>query len=198
MLGNHTSSDSKAHNPEPQSRSNPGNRAARRPSTRTDSSEGASRNDQNIPPDEEISLDGFADSLQRLGQALADADVRPQCIPRLLTRFSAERIEANLKLYHQRAPSVERPGAWLYSAITQGYALPSSCQRDSPHGSKSSERTEGFLPEPGTKVSKNRKQALIRKGLATEEDFDKFADYYDPDRKQHFYRLEKETTGGHR
>jgi hypothetical protein len=128
--------------------------------------------------------------------------VRPRCVPALLTRFSAGRIEANLQLYRRRAPAVQKPGAWLYAAITQGFALPSpkeTAQKETgteraPSGSSSDTNQDGdssFLPEPGEKVSETLRRELIREGLAREEDFDKFNDYDDPDRKQHFFQLEK-------
>lgn len=143
-------------------------------------------------------LNGFSERLQALGKTLAGAGVRPRCLPQLLTRFSAERIEANLQLFRRRAPTVERPGAWLYAAITQGFVLPSPERTGSneKHSGRSNdtsgnENSSSFLPEPGEKVSETFKRELIRKDLAGEEDFDKFSDYADPDRKQHFFRLGK-------
>lgn len=141
--------------------------------------------------EEELDLDPFSKQLQALGQFLETAGVRPRCIPRLLTRFSAKRIEANIQLYRHRAPSVDRPGAWLYTAITEGYALPSPSQSESSGRESRSEAQDSLLPESGTKVSETRKRDLIRQGLAQEADFDKFNDYDNPDRKQHFFRLEK-------
>jgi hypothetical protein len=128
--------------------------------------------------------------------------VRPRCVPGLLTRFSAGRIEANLQLYRRRAPAVQKPGAWLYAAITQGFALPSPKEaapkeigtEGAPSGRSGYTNQDGdssFLPEPGEKVSETLRRELIREGLAREEDFDKFNDYDDPDRKQHFFQLEK-------
>jgi hypothetical protein len=128
--------------------------------------------------------------------------VQPRCVPGLLTRFSAGRIEANLQLYRQRAPAVQKPGAWLYSAITQGFALPSPKEtapkeigtEGAPSGRSGYANQDGdrsFIPEPGEKVSETLRRELIREGLAREEDFDKFSDYDDPDRKQHFFQLEK-------
>jgi len=150
----------------------------------------------------DIDLSRFAERLQELGEILISVGVRPRCVPGLLTRFSAGRIEANLQLYRRRAPAVEKPGAWLYAAITQGFALPSpkktaseeTSTEEAPSG-RPSETNQGggssFLPEPGEKVSETLRRELIREGLAREEDFDKFSDYDDPDRKQHFFQLEK-------
>jgi hypothetical protein len=149
----------------------------------------------------DIDLSGFSERLQGLGETLMNAGVRPRCVPALLTRFSAGRIEANLQLYRRRAPAVQKPGAWLYAAITQGFALPSqeTAQKEigteeAPSGRSSDTNQDGdssFLPEPGEKVSETLRRELIREGLAREEDFDKFSDYDDPDRKQHFFQLEK-------
>jgi hypothetical protein len=137
-----------------------------------------------------------------------NAGVWPKAATKLLRRFSEERIRANFALFRQRAPSIKRPGAWLRKAITEGYALPSPSGRagqsgfsgresppDSPASrvdDESGARSAGghSLPEPGTKVSETRRRSLIRKGLATETDFDKFADYDDPERLQHFFQLE--------
>jgi hypothetical protein len=149
----------------------------------------------------DIDLSGFSERLQGLGETLMNVGVRPGCVPGLLTRFSAGRIEANLQLYRRRAPAVEKPGAWLYTAITQGFALPSqkiaseeTGTEGASSGSSSDTNQDGhssFLPEPGEKVSETLRRELIREGLAREEDFDKFNDYDDPDRKQHFFQLEK-------
>jgi hypothetical protein len=150
----------------------------------------------------DIDLSGVSERLQGLGETLMNVGVRPRCVPALLTRFSAGRIEANLQLYRRRAPAVQKPGAWLYAAITQGFALPSpkeTAQKETgteraPSGSSSDTNQDGdssFLPEPGEKVSETLRRELIREGLAREEDFDKFNDYDDPDRKQHFFQLEK-------
>jgi len=149
----------------------------------------------------DIDLSGFSKRLQDLGEVLMNVGVRARCVPGLLTRFSAGRIEANLQLFRQRAPAVKKPGAWLYAAITQGFALPSP-EGIASTGSKgdSSNRSEyraggtnghSSLPQPGEKVSETLRRELIREGLAREEDFDKFSDYADPDRKQHFFQLEK-------
>jgi hypothetical protein len=164
------------------------------------------------------SLGEFPERLQSLGKALMNAGVWPEAATKLLRRFSEERIRANFALFRERAPSVKRPGAWLRKAITEGYALPSPSGRagqsgfsdrgsppDSPasrvddeggaHSAGGDHASGNYaggqsLPEPGTKVSETRRRSLIRKGLATEADFDKFADYDDPERLQHFFQLE--------
>jgi hypothetical protein len=151
---------------------------------------------------DDIDLSGFSERLQELGEILTNVGVRPRCVPALLTCFSARRIEANLQLYRRRAPAVQKPGAWLYAAITQGFALPSPKEaapketgtEGAPSGRSSETNPDGdnsFLPEPGEKVSETLRRELIREGLAREEEFDKFNDYDDPDRKQHFFQLEK-------
>jgi hypothetical protein len=130
--------------------------------------------------------------------------VRPRATAQLLSRHSPERIRANFDLYRQRAAEIRRPGAWLYVAIRDGYALPrpeagdwgekSIPEADSgdSSGEKRGPGSPSSLPEPGTKVSETRKRELIARGMATDADFEKFADYDDePDRKQHFFQLEK-------
>jgi hypothetical protein len=130
--------------------------------------------------------------------------VRPKATAQLLSRHSPERIRANFDLYRQRAAEIRRPGAWLFVAIRDGYALPRPEAGDwgekplpegdsgGSSGEKSRPGSPSSLPEPGTKVSEIRKRELIARGLATDADFDKFADYdRQPDKKQHFYRHEK-------
>jgi len=53
-------------------------------------------------------------------------------IAELLSRFSTERIRANFQLYRRRAAeqTIRKPGAWLWKAITDGYALPNSSRSD--------------------------------------------------------------------
>jgi hypothetical protein len=132
---------------------------------------------------------------RQLAKKLANVGVWAGRIAELLSRFSLGRIRANFQLYRYRAASVERPGAWLYSAVTQGYALPSSGNEPSSKTASSKQsgppdEQGGALPDLGAKVSDTRKRELIRAGLATEKEFDKFKDFDDPDRKQHFYCLE--------
>jgi len=151
----------------------------------------------------EIDLTGFSDRKRELGQKLANVGVWPRRIPELLGRYSAERIEANFQLYRKRAQQVKKSGAWLATAIEEGYVLPSPTDESSTDGSPSdgspSEPTSSSsarqgsqqaesraapanppdgesapaLPEPGTKVSQERKEALIETGRAEQADFDR-------------------------
>ncbi|PQJ26721.1 hypothetical protein BSZ35_19210 [Salinibacter sp. 10B] len=152
-----------------------------------------------------IDLTDFSEQKRQLGQKLANAGVWPSSIPELLARHSAQRIEANFELFRERAPSVKNQGAFLRAAIEEGYALPSPSSCPSETGEKTSaedharrDEADGrsiadatALPQPGTKVSEAKKQQLIEEGLATEADFEKFADYDDPTELQHFFRVEK-------
>ena len=149
---------------------------------------------------EEIDLTGFSDRKRALGQKLANAGVWPRRIPELLARYSADRIEANFQLNRKRAEQVRESGAWLAAAIEEGFALPSPPEgspsepsaETSPDGEDSAKgRSKAGLPAPGTKVSDIRKRKLLETGLATEADFDRFADYDDPTCKQHFFRVDK-------
>jgi hypothetical protein len=152
----------------------------------------------------QVSLTGFSDRKQELGQKLANAGIWPSAIPELLGRFSTGRIEANFELFRKRAPEVQNQGAWLRTAIEEGYALPSSVSSKEETSSEETPSARGSdgdrkngnsppksVPEPGTKVSETRRRELIRRGLATEADFDRFAHYDDPKELQHFFQLEK-------
>ena len=137
---------------------------------------------------EDLGLTGFSDRKRALGQKLANAGVWPRRIPELLGRYSADRIEANFQLYRKRAQQVKKSGAWLAAAIEGGYALPSPSEGSpskapggdpeaAPSGAERPTSADGesapALPEPGTKVSQERKDALIRAGQAEREDFDR-------------------------
>jgi hypothetical protein len=137
---------------------------------------------------------GLPPEKRDLAEKLQNVGVWAGRIAEILIRFSLSRIRANFELYRQqdREQRSRKPGAWLHQATTDGYALSSSDESDLPGQQDGSENgtQDGTLPEAGEKVSERRKRALIRKGLATGEDFDKFADYDDADQKQHFFRLE--------
>jgi len=143
---------------------------------------------------EDLNLTGFSDRKRALGQKLANAGVWPRRIPELLGRYSAERIEANFQLYRKRAQQVKKSGAWLAAAIERGYVLPSPTDGSPSDGSPSEPtsasptepRTQQAespdspggksvpaLPEPGTKVSQERKETLIQTGQAERADFDR-------------------------
>ena len=79
------------------------------------------------PPD----FRGLPSEKQDLAEKLSDVSVWAGRIAELLSRFSAKRIWANFQLYRQRAAeqTIRKPGAWLWKAITDGYAL-SDCNLD--------------------------------------------------------------------
>jgi hypothetical protein len=125
-----------------------------------------SRNSQQKPPD----LSEFSPEQQDLGQILANVGVWPGRIIEVLTRYSASRIRANFQLFRQRNNNrgdIHSPGAWLYKAITQGYALPSSSQApNEPDGSSN----RSSLPSLSHKhiVSEAEKDACVASGIAEE------------------------------
>lgn len=137
---------------------------------------------------EDMNLTGFTNRLRVLGQTLADRGVWPRRIPRLLRKYSADRIQKNIALLRERGSQVQNTGAWLYAAITDGYALPSP-EEDGESGSANGTGTETGLPnlEHRTKVTENEKMKYLRRGLASEEDFHRFKADVDPDQKQHIY-----------
>jgi hypothetical protein len=184
------SGNSAVRGPKPPSQGSPGRSAPgfRPGETRSgrDSHRGPRGADQGSSGD--LNLTGFSRRKRALGQKLVNAGVWPRRIPELLGRYSAERIEANFQLYRKRARQVKKSGAWLAAAIEGGYALPSPSDGSPPKapdgdpeaassGAESPISTDRgsapSLPEPGTKVSQERKDALIRAGLAAEEDFDR-------------------------
>lgn len=87
----------------------------------------------------------------------------------MLSRFSTQRIRANFRLYHRRAAeeTIRKPGAWLYTAITEGYALPDS-NTDEPESSRSP--APGPLPclEHKETVSEAKKDAYVAQGMGEE------------------------------
>jgi hypothetical protein len=197
----------------------PSDRVARNPSegsNRTASQDASEANPQ------EADFSSLPPEKRPLAEKLQNVGVWTGRIAEVLNRFSTDRIRSNFDLYRCRAAeqTIRNPGAWLYQAITEGYALPHSSSHpkggnqlenaSSPNSQASNQgkptaksaRTEkdsslskpdsnpSMLPEPGSKVSETLKRELIQAGLAAEEEFDKFHDFDDPDRKQHFYRIE--------
>jgi len=171
------------------------------PSSAKPPSSSANRSSKHSETEPGTDLTGFSDRKQDLGQKLANVGVWPRRIPELLRRYSAERIEANFELFRRRTQSevIQKPGAWLATAIDQGYALPGLASGQEPSGEdqaedsrrKNSSTQDPGLPAPGTKVTENRKQQLLTANVAEKEDFDRFARPGDPSQRQHFYRVDK-------
>ncbi len=101
---------------------------------------------------------------QELAQKLANVGVWAGRIAELLSRFSCSRIRANFQLYRRRAPeqTIRKPGAWLYEAVTEGYALQSSGE-DGPGGPSK----ESSLPslEHKETVSRAEKEEYTAQGI---------------------------------
>jgi len=139
-------------------------------------------------------LSDFSAKKQKLGRKLINAGVWPERAKECLRRYSAARIESNFKLYRDRKNSSKGPrpkddGAWLCAAITDGYAS-NSCHSESyqsnssahggPHtageqeGGSEAPPDSTASPEHKQKISPREKATLIRKDLASEEDFHRF------------------------
>jgi hypothetical protein len=101
-----------------------------------------------------------------LAEKLSNVGIWTGRIAEVLSRFSTERIRANFQLYRQRASgqAIRRPGAWLYKAITDGYALPDS-NLSEPEGSGAA--VPGSLPalEHKETLSEAKKDEYVAQGL---------------------------------
>ncbi len=101
---------------------------------------------------------------QELAQKLSNVGVWAGRIAELLSRFSCGRIRANFQLYRRRAAeqTIRKPGAWLYEAITEGYALQPSGEEGSGGPSK-----ESSLPslEHKETVSRAEKEEYTAQGI---------------------------------
>jgi len=105
---------------------------------------------------------------QDLAEKLRNVGVWAGRIADLLSRFSPRRIRANFELYRRRAAqqTIRKPGAWLYEAIAEGYALPGV--ESGPEGRTAEE--SGPRPTPGHKetLSEAKKDAFVAEGLDEE------------------------------
>ncbi|MCS3639204.1 replication protein [Salinibacter ruber] len=101
---------------------------------------------------------------QDLAQKLANVGVWAGRIAELLSRFSCSRIRANFQLYRRRAAeqTIRKPGAWLYKAITEGYALQPS--REESPGGPSKESSLPSLEHKET-VSRAEKEKYTAQGI---------------------------------
>ena len=204
---------SKSPNPEEQTASNGPNAMPEsqsqglqgRPTKKTGPDEEArsDRGKKSSGSEPEASLIGFSDRKRELGQALVDAGVWRGPALELLRRFSAERIAANLKRARRKRHQIADLGAWLYTAISEGYALPSpgseaseqapegnsKSTQDNADSSDSEQENSSQLPPLShkQKVSTTQLKAYVREGTASPDDFHRFADPGDPEVKQHIY-----------
>jgi hypothetical protein len=99
---------------------------------------------------------------RELAQKLANVGVWAGKIAEVLSRFSAERIRTNFQLYRRRTAEQEIRchGAWLYQAITEGYALPNS---DTPETS-----ANNSAPDHKETVSEEEKKIYTNRGVPKE------------------------------
>ncbi|MFB6280376.1 MAG: hypothetical protein ABEK75_12790 [Salinibacter sp.] len=101
-----------------------------------------------------------------LAEKLANVGVWAGRIAEILSRFSTDRIRANFQLYRRRAAeqTIRKPGAWLYAAITDGYALPDADSEGTPDGKSAS---HGSLPplEHKETLSEVKKDAYVAQGI---------------------------------
>ena len=110
---------------------------------------------------------------QDLAEKLSNVGIWAGRIAEVLSRFSTERIRANVQLYRRRAAeqTIRKPGAWLYKAITDGYALPGSSTGKPEDKPESSETTApGALPplQHEETVSEAKKDAYVAQGTDEE------------------------------
>jgi hypothetical protein len=110
---------------------------------------------------------------QDLARKLSNVGVWAGRIADLLSRFSRGRIEANFQLYRQRAQeqTIRKPGAWLYEAITDGYALPNGDALPGAQPGQSEEGSAGgpgrmALPDHKETVSEAKKDAYLAQGVS--------------------------------
>ena len=118
------------------------------------------------PPD----FTGLSPEKRDLAEKLSNVGIWAGRIAEVLSRFSTGRIRANFYLYRRRSAeqAIRKPGAWLYKAITDGYALLDS-NADKPKGSEPA--APGSLPplEHKDTVSEAKKDAYVTQGTSEEQ-----------------------------
>jgi hypothetical protein len=118
------------------------------------------------PPD----LGDLPPEQQAVAEKLANVGLWPERIAEVLKRFCPGRIEANFQLFRQRAAeqTLHSPGAWLYRAITQGFAGYTAGEAPSgaSGGSVPPSGEEGALPplSDRSRVSEAVKSAYVQRG----------------------------------
>lgn len=104
-----------------------------------------------------------------LAEKLSNVGIWAGRIAEVLSRFSTQRIQANFQLYRRRSAeqTIRKPGAWLYKAIAEGYALPDS-KLDEPERRAST--ATGTLPplEHKDTLSEAKKDAYVVQGIGEE------------------------------
>ena len=102
---------------------------------------------------------------------LGNVGVWPERIAEVVSRYSTGRIEANFQLFRRRMQEEEirNPAAWLYRAITQGYAgyTAADAAPGAPDPPQTDSGDEEALPplSDRTRVSEAVKAAYVRRGV---------------------------------
>lgn len=137
------------------------NTSKQKQSNSEDPAQPEQRNQETSEPD----FSDLPPEKRELAQKLANVGVWPRRIAEVLSHYSKERIRANFQLYRRRAAenTIHSGGAWLYQAITEGYALPSS-QGENRNSRLSSQQA----PEHKEIVSEEEKEAYINRGVPEE------------------------------
>ncbi len=141
----------------------PANNTSGQPAASETTDKTSGSNTKVPPPD----FTGLPPEKRDLADKLSNVGIWAGRIAEVFSRFSTGRIRANFELYRRRSAeeTIRSPGAWLYAAITDGYALPDS-NADKPEG-KSSEAL-GTLPplEHKETLSEAKKDAYVAQGIS--------------------------------
>jgi hypothetical protein len=145
--------------------------------TPSSSSEGPPPDFNNLPPEK-----------RDLAEKLSNVGIWAGRIAEVLSRFSVQRIRANFQLYRRRSAeqTIRKPGAWLYKAITDGYALPdSSLSEPEDNGSI----VPGSLPPLQHKetVSETEKDQYVAQGISEKQFHRCLSDQSSPDEPRFMY-----------
>ncbi len=127
------------------------------------SSEGPAQPNHDNRQTSEPNFSDLPPEKRNLAEKLANVGVWARRIAEVLSRYSKERIRANFQLYRRRAAenTIHSGGAWLYQAITEGYALPTQTTPTEASTSNSS-----GVPEHKEIVSEEQKEAYISRGIS--------------------------------
>ena len=130
-----------------------------------ESSQTPSPNGEAPPPD----FTGLPPEKQDLAEKLSNVGIWAGRIAEVLSRFSTERIRANFQLYRRRTAeqTIRKPGAWLYAAITDEYALPGSSPDESEGSASAAPGSLPPLEHKGT-LSEAKKDAYVAQGIDEE------------------------------
>ncbi|MFB6274495.1 MAG: hypothetical protein ABEL51_16550 [Salinibacter sp.] len=104
---------------------------------------------------------------KKLAEKLQNVGIWAGRIAEILNRYSPGRIQANFELFRQRdsEQTIRSSGAWLYKAITEGYALP---QHSSPQGDEPPDGTSPPSLKHKEVVSEEEMEAYVQRGVPEE------------------------------